>query len=204
MTPSLSPAPALPTEGRGPTGPGSHRPPRSGPRFHPRGGLRWGPGGDTSTLPPQASPGDASPNGAASRGATAPGAGTLLPATGSAAPRWHRSLGNRGSRSQAASRGPSDSYQRAPRAPTPASTSAASVPAPVRCSAATASRRYSALPRAIAETAARRCEQVFAIARRTLLLMEWGIEDSFEVLSTIQGTHQYFLRVRSGSESVWN
>lgn len=40
---------------------------------------------------------------------------------------------------------------------------------------------------------ASRCLQ---LARRTLPLMEWGIEDSFEVLSTIQRTHQYFLRVR--------
>lgn len=151
---SLGPAPALPAEGRGPTGPGSHRPSRSGPRS-PGGGLRWGPSGDTPTPLLQAIPGDAHPNRAASRRATAPGAGTLLPAAGSAAPRWRRSLGNRGSRTKAASRGPSDSYQRAPRAPTPASTSAASVPAPVRCSAAAASRRRSALMRAIVEMAAR-------------------------------------------------
>lgn len=119
------------------------------------------------------------PNRAASRRATAPGAGTLLPAAGSAASRWRRSLGNRRSRTKAASPGPSDSYQRAPRAPTPASTS--SVPAPVRGSAATASRRHSALVRATGETAAGRRERCVR-ARRTLLLMEWGIENSFEVL----------------------
>lgn len=55
----------------------------------------------------------------AARRATAPGAGTLLPAAGSAAPRRRRSPGNRGSRTKAASRGPGDSYQRAPRVPTP-------------------------------------------------------------------------------------
>lgn len=95
------------------------------------------------------------PRRTAARRATAPGAGMLLPAAGSAAPRRRRSPGNRGCRTKAASRGPGDSYQRAPRAPTPASTSAASIPPPGRGSPARATWRHSVLTRAIVEAAAR-------------------------------------------------
>lgn len=137
VTPPLSPAPVLPTEAAdGSRGPPP--PPFPGPVRAPLPLRRRAQVGAARVATPRHRPQrrparrrPPEPRRPASRRATAPGgAGTLLPAAGSAAPRRRRSPGNRGSRTKAASPGPGDSYQRAPRAPTPASTSAASSPPP--------------------------------------------------------------------------